>query len=107
MVNYSLQLDSIFGSLADPTRRSILERVAEVELTVSEIAESYNMSLAAISKHLKILEKAQLIIKRRNGKQQLVHASPTALRDAATYLEHYKDMWEQRFDSLENFLKNN
>ncbi|MDB5179319.1 MAG: ArsR family transcriptional regulator [Patescibacteria group bacterium] len=89
MIEYSLQLDSIFGSLADPTRRDILRRVAGVELSVSEIAQPYNLSLAAVSKHLKILEKAKLVIKRRQGKQQFVQASPVAIKGAARYLEFY------------------
>ncbi|MFN7160753.1 MAG: ArsR/SmtB family transcription factor [Candidatus Gracilibacteria bacterium] len=104
MVEYTLSLDSIFGSLADPTRRDILTRVAKEELTVSEIAKPYSMSLAAISKHLKILEKAKLILKRRSGKEQYVQLSPAALSEASEYLEKYKEMWEERLDSLENYL---
>ena len=60
--------------------------------------------MAAISKHLKILEKAKLIIKRRSGKQQLVKASPAAFRDAAQYLKHYENAWNDRLDSLERYL---
>ncbi len=89
MVEYSLQLDSVFGSLADSTRRDILRRVARSELSVSEIAHSYDISLAAVSKHLKILEQAKLVIKRRRGKQQLVQAAPKTLTDAEKYLEQY------------------
>lgn len=104
MVEYSLQLDSIFGSLADPTRRDILRRVARSELTVSEISAPYDMSLAAVSKHLKILEKAKLIIKRRHGKQQMVQAAPKTLHDAEKYLEQYRQMWEGRLDALDEYL---
>jgi DNA-binding transcriptional ArsR family regulator len=105
MVEYTFPLDSVFGSLADPTRRDILDRVAGRELTVSEIAQPYDMSLAAVSKHLKILEKAQLIIKRRRGKEQLVSMRPQALSDASEYLERYIHLWEERLDSLGTYLE--
>jgi DNA-binding transcriptional ArsR family regulator len=104
MVEYTLRLDSVFGSLADPTRRDILKRVARSELSVSEIAHSYDISLAAVSKHLKILEKARLIIKRRKGKQQLVRAQPKTVQDAAEYLEWYRQFTEANLDSLEDYL---
>lgn len=104
MVELSLRLDSIFGSLADPTRRDILHRVATQELSVSEIAHHYKMSLAAISKHLKILEKAKLILKRRQGKQQMVQLAPAALKDASAYLKEYEKLWNSRLDSLEEYL---
>ena len=107
MVEHTLQLNNIFASLADPTRRDILKRVARAELSVTEIAEPYHISLAAISKHLKILEKAKLIFKRREGKQQLVLAAPSTVKEATAYLESYQKMWEHRLDSLENFLINN
>jgi DNA-binding transcriptional ArsR family regulator len=105
MVEYSFPLDNIFSSLADPTRRDILERVALGELTVSEIALPYDMSLAAVSKHLKILERAKLIIKRRRGKEQLVSMDAQGLADANRYIEQYKQLWEQRLDSLDEYLK--
>lgn len=105
MVEYSLQLDSVFGSLADPTRRDILKRVARSELTVSQIAYPYDMSLAAVSKHLKILQKARLIVKRRKGKEQMVGLAPQTIADAAEYLQWYRGFMEDRLDSLENYLK--
>lgn len=104
MVEYILELDSVFGSLADPTRRDILKRVARSELSVNEIASSYDISLAAVSKHLKILEKAKLVMKRRNGKQQLVRVKPGALADAEKYLDQYRQLWEGRLDALEDYL---
>ncbi len=105
MVEYSLQLDATFGSLADSTRRDILCRVAERELSVSEIAAAYKLSLAAISKHLKILEAARLVSKRRRGKQQLVQLSPQAIKSAQGYLDHYETIWNLRFDALELLLR--
>lgn len=107
MVEYTsaLSIDNIFASLADGTRRDILRRVVPVELSVSEIAEAYDMSLAAISKHLKILEKAHLISKRRQGKQQLVRAVPETVKTAEEYLHEYERLWNRRFDALEDLLK--
>ncbi|HSX36580.1 MAG TPA: metalloregulator ArsR/SmtB family transcription factor [Patescibacteria group bacterium] len=105
MVEYTLSLDTVFDSLADPTRRDILERVAKAELSVGEIALPYDMSLAAISKHVKILERAKLIVKRRRGKEQLVSMNASGLADADNYLQRYKELWEQRLDSLDKYLE--
>ncbi len=104
MVERSLQLDSIFGSLADPTRRDILKRVAVVQMSVGEIAQHYELTFAAVSKHLKILEKAKLIIKQRFGKQQVVRLAPDTLKDASEYLRQYEKLWNDRLDRLEHFL---
>lgn len=106
MVEYTLQLNNVFSCLADPTRRDILKRVSQVGLSVNEIAEPYKISLAAISKHLKILEMAKLVIKHRKGKQQVVELSPATLKEAAEYLKFYENMWNDRFDALENYLNN-
>ena len=100
----ALNLNSTFGSLSDPTRRDILERVATEQLSVGDIAAPYDLSLAAVSKHLKILERAKLIIKHRRGKQYIVELSPYALRDATDYLEWYRRTWEHRLDRLEQLL---
>ena len=105
MVEYALELDNIFSSLADATRRDILTRVAQAELSVGEIARKYDISFAAISKHLNVLERAQLITKRREGKQQMVTLAPGALRNADEYLEQYRQMWEQRFSKLDEIIK--
>lgn len=98
-------LDSIFGSLADPTRRDILRRVASQEMSVGEVAKPYDLTLAAVSKHLKVLEKARLIIKRKQGKEHIVGLAPAAFKDAAEYLEFYKVFWENNLDSLANYLE--
>jgi DNA-binding transcriptional ArsR family regulator len=105
MVEYSFALDSTFAALADRTRRDILNRLGKQEMTVGEVAEPYTLTFAAISKHLKVLEKAQLIIKRRRGKAQIVQLSPQAFADIDEYLQFYRNLWEQRLDSLENYLK--
>jgi DNA-binding transcriptional ArsR family regulator len=105
MVEYTLQLDSIFQSLSDPTRRDILARVARAELSVSELVAHYHVSLAAISKHLGVLEKAKLIVKRKDGKKHMVILAPGALKTADEYLEQYRQMWEQKFTKLDALIK--
>lgn len=107
MVELETRLDLIFGSLADTTRRDILRRVAGLELSVGEIASSYDISLAAVSKHLVVLEKAGLITKRRDGKQQIASLSPAAVTDASSHLERYRDIWESRLDRLGAYLEKN
>lgn len=105
MVEYTLDLDSIFGSLSDPTRRDILRRVAVAEHTVGELAARYNLTFAAVSKHLKVLEKAHLVIKRKEGKKQMVALAPDALKSADEYLEQYRRRWEQKFHKLDSLIK--
>ena len=102
MVEYTL--DAVFSSLADPTRRDILARVAKKELSVNEIAQPYDLTLAAISKHLKVLEQARLINKRREGRQHFISISPPALHDADRYLDRYRALWEERLDRLEAYV---
>lgn len=98
-------LDATFNSLADPTRRDILKRVAKEQLSVSQLAAQYHLTFAAISKHLKVLEKANLITKTRRGKEQIVSLSPGTLANASNHLETYKKLWENKLDSLDNYLK--
>jgi DNA-binding transcriptional ArsR family regulator len=105
MVERTAQLDLVFGALSDVTRRDILRRVAKKELSVGEIAASYDISFAAVAKHLVVLEKAKLVTKRRRGKQQVAALAPAALSDAAKQLERYRDIWEGRLDRLEKYLE--
>jgi DNA-binding transcriptional ArsR family regulator len=107
MVEYTLSLDNIFSSLSDPTRRDILRRVARQEMSIGEIARYYDLTFAAVSKHLKVLERAKLIIKQRRGKEQMVTVVPQTLKDADEYLEQYRRLWEERFDRLDALLNNN
>jgi DNA-binding transcriptional ArsR family regulator len=104
MVEYNLQLDAVFQSLADTTRRDILERVRRAELSVGELVSNYDFSFAAISKHLKVLEQAGLIRKRKEGRKHMVSANPAALKEADEYLEQYRRMWQSRFDKLDELL---
>lgn len=106
MVEYDTQLNLVFSSLADPTRRDIFRRVTGSELTIGEIAENYKMSFAAIAKHINILEKAKLISKRKNGREQLIMANPITLKSIEAYLSDYEKLWNDRFDELEKLLKN-
>lgn len=105
MVEYALQLDSTFSALSDPTRRDVLLRVSRQELSIGEIANHYDLTFAAVSKHIKVLEKARLIVKRKRGKEQIVSAAPQALADAYEYLNEYKQLWETRLDALAIYLE--
>ncbi len=105
MVEYTLQLDSIFSSLADPTRRDILARVARGELSVGDLVKRYDVSFAAISKHLMVMERARLVIKRKEGRKQMVSLAPDALRSADEYLEQYRQMWQGRYDKLDALIR--
>jgi DNA-binding transcriptional ArsR family regulator len=105
MVEYAMDLDSVFGALSDGTRRDILRRLLNAELSIGEIAKPYDLTFAAISKHLKVLEKAKLIIKRRRGKEQMVQIDPVGLKDASEFFTFYEQLWIDRFDALEEYLK--
>ena len=105
MVESNTQLDMMFMALSDSTRRSILEKVANVEMSIGEIAEQYQLTFAAISKHIKVLEKANLIVKKRRGKEQIVVIVPDTLGIAREQIDRYANMWAERFDNLENILK--
>lgn len=104
MVEQTLQLDMIFHSLADPIRRDILRRVMQCELSVSELVEKYEVSFAAVSKHVKVLEGAHLIRRRKEGKRIMVALAPDALQAADEYLEQYRMMWEGRYRKLDLLL---
>lgn len=105
MVERDAYLNNIFGSLADPIRRDILQRLINAQYTVSQLAQNYEISLAAVAKHLNVLEKARLVVKQRRGKEQVVSIAPAALHDASEYLVKYEALWNQRFDALDKILK--
>lgn len=100
-------LDSTLYALSDSTRRSILGRLAQKECTVNEIAEPYDMSLAAVSKHLKVLETANLIIKKKEGRSYKCRMNYEPLTEVEELISKYKQFWEARFDELENFISEN
>jgi DNA-binding transcriptional ArsR family regulator len=101
----SKNLDTTFAALADPTRRAILARLAEGEVSVTELAAPFDMSLPAISKHLKVLERAGLIIRGRDAQWRPCRLDARPLQDVAVYLERYREHWEQSFDRLDEYLK--
>lgn len=105
MVESARRLDLLFGALADSTRRGILARVAQAEMSIGEIATHFDLTFGAISKHIKVLETAKLITKRRRGKEQVVLIVPRSINIARKHIEHYANLWADRFDNLETILK--
>lgn len=97
-------LSQKFAALADPTRRAILARLSEGEATVNQLAEPFDMSLAAVSKHLKVLERAGLISRGREAQWRPARLEPMALKGIAEWIEHYRRYWERSFDRLEDYL---
>ncbi|HEX5322717.1 MAG TPA: metalloregulator ArsR/SmtB family transcription factor [Capsulimonadaceae bacterium] len=105
MVKYQpQQLDRIFGALSDPTRREILTRLAQGSLTISELAEPFNISLPATSKHLRVLEHAGLLTRTKEGKVRRCRLIPHAMDEASRWIEQQRIFWEASLDSLEAYL---
>ena len=98
------RLSATFSALADPTRRAILARLALGETTVNELAEPFDMSLPAVSKHLKVLERAGLIGRSRKAQWRPCRIEPEALQSVDEWLEDYRRLWEARLDRLEDYL---
>jgi DNA-binding transcriptional ArsR family regulator len=98
-------LSNTFSALADPTRRAILARLALGELSVTELAQPFEMSMPAISKHLKVLERAGLIARGREAQWRPCSLKAAPLKDAAQWLEHYRRFWEESFDRLDDYLR--
>ena len=107
MVNRSsaARLDSVFHALADPTRRSILRDLGARERSVTEIARPHKMSLAAVSKHLKVLESAELIARERRGAFHIVRLNAAALRPAQKWIDRYERYWNESLDNLTTYLE--
>src|ERR1700744_3506462 len=100
-----MSLDAAFSALADPTRRAILARLALGETSVTELARPFDMSLPAVSKHLKVLERAGLISRGRAAQWRPCRIEPKALKDIDDWLEHYRSFFEASLDRLEDYLK--
>ncbi|GAA0623845.1 metalloregulator ArsR/SmtB family transcription factor [Brevundimonas kwangchunensis] len=98
-------LSAQFAALADPTRRAILARLTQGEATVNELAEPFEMSLPAVSKHLKVLEKAGLISRSKEAQWRPAKLEPMAMKGMAEWLEHYRRYWDKSFDRLEDYLR--
>ncbi len=103
--NSSDHLDAVFAALADPTRRAILARLAHGEANVTELAAPFAMSLPAISKHLKVLERAGLITRGREAQWRPCRIEVGPLREVADWVEEYRALWDARFDRLDAYLR--
>jgi DNA-binding transcriptional ArsR family regulator len=97
-------LSSTFSALADPTRRAILARLASGEVSVTKLAEPFEMSMPAISKHLKVLERAGLIARGREAQWRPCRLEAGPLKDVSNWVEHYRRFWEESFDRLDEYL---
>ena len=106
MVNHSAGLDATFGALADPTRRAILARLAETpDASVSELAAPFDVSLPAISKHLRVLEEAGLLARRREGRVHHCRVLAGPMRSASDWIARYEKFWEGRLEALARYLE--
>lgn len=99
------RLDDVFYALSDPTRRQILGRLADGEATVKELASPFPMSLPAVSKHLKVLERAGLLVRQVDGRTHRMKLEPAGLKTASEWVDHYKRFWEVQLDRLSAFLE--
>lgn len=98
-------LSATFAALADPTRRAILSRLLSGECSVTELAEPFDMSMPAVSKHLRVLERAGLIAQRREAQWRHCRVEAGPLKEVADWTERYRHIWEQRFDQLDQYLQ--
>lgn len=106
MVNNSTDdLNDVFSSLADPTRRAILERLFNGEMTVTQLAEPFDMSLPAISKHLRVLEKAGVVTQRKLGRNRYYSVNPQSMKRASEWINRWSHFWNTQFANLDRFLK--
>jgi DNA-binding transcriptional ArsR family regulator len=105
MVTISRQLDLTFGALADPTRRAILARLALGEASVGDLAEPFRVSRPAISKHLRVLERAGLVRREREGRVSRCELDAGAMRDAADWIDQYREFWTNRLGDLKRYIE--
>ena len=106
MVNYHpAALDATFSALSDPTRRAILARLARGDVNVTELAEPFDVSLPAVTKHLNVLERAGLLVREKEGRVRRCQLVASPLRQAAEWLERYRKFWEGQLDSLARYLE--
>ena len=100
-----MSLDATFAALSDPTRRAILAQLAEGAFTVGALAEPFEISAPAISRHLRVLEDAGLVRREIDAQRRVIRLEADALRDASEWIEQYRKFWEQKLDSLASYLK--
>lgn len=101
----SVQLDLVFQALSDPTRRGILERLAAGETNVGTLAEPFDISQPAVSKHLRVLERAGLIRRERRGREHRIRIDPEPIAAAGTWIARYAEYWRQQFDAVDAYLR--
>ena len=107
MVKYrSQELDAVFAALADPTRRKILERLSAGNVRATDLAKPFSISLPAVSKHLRVLEEAGLLCRRRSGREHRFDLKPAPFRAASEWIEQYRKFWEGSLDALAEYLEN-
>src|SRR3954470_442285 len=99
------RLDETFAALSNSTRRAILARLAEGQATVNELAEPFEMTLPAISKHIKVLERAGLVVRGQRAQYRPCALDATPLKEVSTWAEQYRPVWEDRFDRMDDYLK--
>lgn len=104
MVKHHVSIDLVFSALADPTRRQLMERLSRGTSRVTDLAEPFDMSLAAVSKHLRVLERAGLIRRTREGRVHHIEAEPEGLESARDWMRIYVESWERSFDALDRLL---
>ena len=104
MVSVAERLDRTFGALADPTRRAILARLAKGEASVTELAEPFEMSLPAVSKHLKVLERAGLVSRGRERQWRPARLRAAPIKEVAEWTDGYRRFWDERYDRLDEYL---
>jgi DNA-binding transcriptional ArsR family regulator len=104
MVKYSGSLDTTFGALADPTRRAILSTLLQGQASISELAKPHRMSLPAVLKHVRVLERAGLVAQSKNGRTRFCQLAAEPLEQAENWISQYRAFWEGTFDSLERYL---
>lgn len=105
MVKYSTRLDAAFAALADPTRRAMIDRLARGDASVGELARPFRISPPAISKHLRVLERAGLMTQRKRGRVRLCVVRPEPLRAVSKWVEQYRRFWTDQLDALADFLE--
>ena len=103
-VTHDPVLDHVYGAIADPTRRAILAVLARGEANVGSLAGRFPISFNGVSKHVKVLERAGLVERTVSGREHRLRLTATPLREAASWLDHYRSFWDKRLDSLETFL---
>lgn len=105
MVNYPGDLNNTFSALSDPTRRAIISELTKGDISIMELASPFDMSLPAVSKHIRVLENAGLLTRKKQGRVQYCRLNAKPLRDAAKWLAYYQQFWDAKLDALANFLE--